>query len=183
MTPFAERISKHEDNCSQQNIDLILSARLRGKKVGKLAKLLDDVTRQWDPGVETDVISWKLLYRWGAIVAGARCPAVTHIFGDMVMDKLEKQAEKYKTKLARKMKNGSVLDIVPQPSPPTDREPVPQLVRTKRFPVKPMPVEEALLQMNLLGHDFFVFRNADTEEVNVVYRRKDGNYGLIEPLR
>jgi putative sigma-54 modulation protein len=46
-----------------------------------------------------------------------------------------------------------------------------------------MPVEEALLQMNLLGHDFFVFRNADTEEVNVVYRRKDGNYGLIEPLR
>ena len=55
------------------------------------------------------------------------------------------------------------------------------VVRTKRFPLKPMAVEEAILQMNLLTHSFFVFINADTETVNVVYRRKDGKYGLIEP--
>ncbi len=57
----------------------------------------------------------------------------------------------------------------------------PRMVRTKRFPMKPMNLDEAVMQMNLLGHDFFVFNNGETELVNVVYRRKDGNYGLIEP--
>ena len=56
-----------------------------------------------------------------------------------------------------------------------------KIVKTKRFPVKPMDLEEATLQMNLINHDFYVFTNAETEEVNVLYRRKDGNYGLIEP--
>jgi putative sigma-54 modulation protein len=57
----------------------------------------------------------------------------------------------------------------------------PLLVRSKRFTVKPMSPEEAAAQMELVGHDFFVFRNAETDQVNVIYRRKDGNYGLIEP--
>ena len=56
-----------------------------------------------------------------------------------------------------------------------------QIIRTKRFAIKPMTVEEAVMQMNLIGHSFFVFSNAESEEVNVVYRRKDGHYGLIEP--
>jgi putative sigma-54 modulation protein len=55
------------------------------------------------------------------------------------------------------------------------------IVKTKRFAVKPMAVDEAVMQMNLINHDFYVFANAETEEVNVVYRRKDGRYGLIEP--
>jgi putative sigma-54 modulation protein len=55
------------------------------------------------------------------------------------------------------------------------------VVKTKRFAVKPAEVEEAILQMDLLGHNFYVFRNALTDEVNVVYRRRDGHYGLIEP--
>ena len=57
----------------------------------------------------------------------------------------------------------------------------PQIVRTKQFPVKPMTAEEAVLQLELVGHDFFVFRDADSNEVNVVYRRRQGGYGLIEP--
>ncbi|MEJ5185784.1 MAG: sigma 54 modulation/S30EA ribosomal C-terminal domain-containing protein, partial [Candidatus Geothermincolales bacterium] len=57
----------------------------------------------------------------------------------------------------------------------------PRIVKTKSFTLKPMTPEEACLQMDLLGHDFFVFVNAETEQTNVVYRRKDGNYGLIEP--
>ena len=56
-----------------------------------------------------------------------------------------------------------------------------KVVRSKRFALKPMDVEEAIMQMNLLGHSFFVFFNPQSEEVNVVYKRKDGNYGLIEP--
>ena len=57
----------------------------------------------------------------------------------------------------------------------------PQIVRTKHFPVKPMTAEEAVLQFELVGHDFFVFRDADSNEVNIVYRRRQGGYGLIEP--
>ena len=55
------------------------------------------------------------------------------------------------------------------------------IVKTKQFAVKPMTAEEAVLQLELIGHDFFVFRNAESTGVNVVYRRRDGNYGLIEP--
>jgi putative sigma-54 modulation protein len=57
----------------------------------------------------------------------------------------------------------------------------PRVVKVKRFALKPMDVEEAVMQMELLGHDFFVFSNAETDQVNVVYKRRDGNYGLIEP--
>ena len=57
------------------------------------------------------------------------------------------------------------------------------LVKTKKFPVAVMDVEEAILQMNLLGHEFFMFRSGETGEINVVYRRKDGNYGLLEPVQ
>ena len=63
----------------------------------------------------------------------------------------------------------------------TEADVEPSLVRSKRFSIKPMSPEEAAAQMELLGHDFYVFRNAETEQVNVLYRRKDGNYGLIEP--
>ena len=62
-----------------------------------------------------------------------------------------------------------------------EEEESPRIVRVKRFEMKPMDPEEAVFQMEALGHDFFVFRNAKTDEINVVYRRKDGNYGLIEP--
>jgi putative sigma-54 modulation protein len=56
-----------------------------------------------------------------------------------------------------------------------------KIVKTKKFAIKPMDPQEAVMQMDLLGHNFFVFTNAETDEVNVVYKRKDGNYGLIEP--
>ena len=93
---------------------------------------------------------------------------------DNVMEKLEKQIEKYRTKLLKRDK----VEVV---QPPREAEEQGLIVKVKRFPIKPMTSEEATMQMELLGHDFFVFLNADTEEVNVLYRRKDGNYGLIEP--
>lgn len=98
---------------------------------------------------------------------------------DRVVEKLEKQIAKYKTKLAKKVKGGAIKDLVIEI--PEQTSPEPRLIRTKRFAIKPMSIDEAIMQMNLLGHSFFVFSNADTEEVNVLYRRKDGNYGLIEP--
>jgi len=97
---------------------------------------------------------------------------------DLVVEKLERQVDRYRTKIARRLRTAP-------PSAPLSQEAelddVPRLVRTKRFPMKPMTFEEAVMQMNLLGHDFFVFNNGDTETVNVVYRRRDGHYGLIEP--
>lgn len=95
---------------------------------------------------------------------------------DKVMDKIMKQVEKYKTRLMQKRSRAAK-------EYEADLEPIPdtKIVRIKRFALKPITVDEAIMQMNLLGHDFFVFRNAETEAVSVVYRRKDGNYGLIEP--
>ncbi|MBE6055430.1 sigma 54 modulation/S30EA ribosomal C-terminal domain-containing protein, partial [Clostridium sp.] len=99
---------------------------------------------------------------------------------DMVIDKLERQIRKQKTKLQRKIHDGSLrFQYIPDYESGENKET--QIVKTKKFAMKPMSSEEAVLQMELLVHNFFVYQNADTEEVNVIYRRKDGNYGLIEP--
>lgn len=99
---------------------------------------------------------------------------------DQVVEKLEKQMAKYRTRLSKKIKGLSIKEMAVNSVEKAAEEEGPRLVRTKRFAMKPMSVEEAIMQMNLLGHSFFVFTNAENEEVNVVYRRKDGNYGLIE---
>lgn len=100
---------------------------------------------------------------------------------DNVVEKLERQVRKYKTRMNKQIKNLSVLDLIPDTNKNIRDEEEPRIVKTKRFAVKPMAVEEAVLQMDLLGHNFFVFLDATTEEVTVVYKRNDGNYGLIEP--
>ncbi len=105
---------------------------------------------------------------------------------DLVIEKLERQIRKHKTKLERRFRNGGFRmepTAAPAPAGGTDSGEEYPVVKTKRFAVKPMDVQEAIMQMNLINHEFFVFRDAKTEEVNVVYRRKDGNYGLIEPSR
>jgi putative sigma-54 modulation protein len=97
---------------------------------------------------------------------------------DLVTEKLERQILRYKERI--------VGHGTPRSGPEVRggggaEAAEPRVVKTKRFAVKPATVDEAVLQMNLLGHSFYVFRNAKTDEVNVVYRRKDGHYGLIEP--
>ncbi|TYP75747.1 ribosome hibernation-promoting factor, HPF/YfiA family [Paenibacillus methanolicus] len=103
---------------------------------------------------------------------------------DVVVDKLERQIRKYKTKVNRKYRQESgIRTLFREDAPPArinEDEEDWELVRTKRFTLKPMDVEEAILQMNMVGHSFFVFANAETKEVNVVYKRGDGRYGLIE---
>lgn len=100
---------------------------------------------------------------------------------DNVVEKLEKQIDKYKTKISKKIKAETIREIPGGSEGNTYHYDDPQIVRTKRFAMKPMSLEEAVMQMNLLGHNFFVFSNAETDEVNVVYMRNDGNYGHIEP--
>lgn len=115
----------------------------------------------------------------GMILRGEESTGDMYASTDLVVDKLEKQIEKYKGKLQKR--GARFVDNLRAPVAVNAEEDGPRLVRTKRFTIKPMPVDEAVLQMNLLGHNFFVFSNAETEQVNVVYKRKDGNYGLIEP--
>lgn len=99
---------------------------------------------------------------------------------DMVMDKLTKQMRKHKTKIEKRYHKHESIRAAQIPDYEGEQEDK-QIVKTKSFPIKPMDPEEAVLQMEMLHHDFFVFMNGETDEVNVVYIRKDGNYGLIEP--
>lgn len=107
---------------------------------------------------------------------------------DLVVDKLERQIRKYKTKVNRKVRQevgykNLFKDDVVTPVHLLEEEDEYEVVRTKRFTLKPMDVEEAILQMNMVGHNFFVFANSDSSQVNVVYKRADGKYGLIEPAQ
>jgi putative sigma-54 modulation protein len=102
-----------------------------------------------------------------------------------VADKIERQILRYKEKIVEHVGRGPRRSRGRGEISQGEAEPFsgdgPRIVKTKRFAMKPLSPDEAALQMNLLGHNFFVFRNARTEEVNVLYRRQDGDYGLIEP--
>ncbi|SCY86320.1 ribosome hibernation-promoting factor, HPF/YfiA family [Alkaliphilus peptidifermentans] len=101
---------------------------------------------------------------------------------DKVVDKLSRQLRKHKTKLENRNIKFETIRFENIPALKEDEGFIePKIVKTKRFAIKPMSSEEAVLQMELIGHNFFVYANSDTDEVNVVYKRKDGNYGLIEP--
>jgi putative sigma-54 modulation protein len=92
------------------------------------------------------------------------------------LDKMQRQIERYKGKRWTKKPLPG-----PEPVETVEEEAPPRIVRTKRFTMQPMATEEAIEQMELLGHDFFVFFNDEHGEINVVYRRKDGDYGLLQP--
>ena len=98
---------------------------------------------------------------------------------DRAVESLERQIRKNKTRLEKKVRNGAFV-IEENDNDEYDEEPEFK-IRTKTFPFKPMSPEEAILQMNLLGHSFFAFTDAETSAVCVVYKRKDGDYGLIIP--
>lgn len=104
---------------------------------------------------------------------------------DKIVDVIERQIRKNKTRLAKKLKKDSTLDnTLLSGSSYTEGEDKKEfeVVKTKRFIIKPMSIEEAILQMNLLGHSFFIFKNMETNEVNIVYKRKDKKYAVIESI-
>ena len=114
----------------------------------------------------------------GVILRGEEATSDMYKSLDLVEEKLERQIRKQKTKLSRK-NNGSLRFAENNIDVKSEEEG--KLVRVKKFGVKPMDSEEAILQMDLLGHNFFVYQDADSNKVNVIYKRKDGDYGLLEP--
>lgn len=149
-----------------------------GKKLVKLEKYLDlteaQVTLTVEKGTHKVEVTMPVN---GMIIRGEEETADMYASVDLVVEKLEKQINKYKGRFSKKVRGeGKVTAIADDYI-----YEAPKIMKTKRFAIKPMPVDEAVMQMNLLGHSFFVFSNAETEEINVIYKRKDGHYGLIEP--
>ena len=121
----------------------------------------------------------------GSIIRSEQTSSDMYVSIDLVEEVIERQLRKYKNKLVAKSQ-GHPTAAVPSGSikkefiESSDDDEI-RIVRTKKFGIKPMFPEDACIQMELLGHSFFVFSNAETDEVNVVYKRKDGSFGLIEP--
>lgn len=116
----------------------------------------------------------------GTMIRAEQDSSDMYVSIDLVEEIIERQIKKYKTKIVDKKQSAlSFSDAFLQEE--AEQEEVINIVKTKRFAMKPMDPEEACIQMELLGHNFFVFLNAETEQVNVVYKRKANSYGLIEP--
>ena len=152
------------------------------KKIDKLGKFFNDeasadivVSEQKDKMiVEVTIRTADMIYR-----AEERNEEVYNAADDIV-DSITRQIRKNKTRLAKRLREGISKEIDFFTDIPEENDDVIKIVKTKTHQVKPMSAEEAVLQMNLLGHSFYIFKNAQTNTTDIVYRRKDGNYGLIE---
>ena len=116
----------------------------------------------------------------GSIIRAEQDSSDMYVSVDLVEEIIERQIKKYKTKIVDKKQSALAFSEAFLQEEAEQEETV-NIVKTKRFAMKPMDAEEACVQMELLGHNFFMFLNADTNEVNVVYKRKGNSYGLIEP--
>jgi len=179
-----------------KNIQLTDSLRSYAEnKVGKLERFYDQITHadvslivEKNKNVEETHKVEITLHANGTIIRGEESTISMYSSIDVAVDKLERQLKKYKQKLytslsREKRREGIAPQSMLEMQVEEKLEPIaePRIVRSKRFSMKPMDPEEAALQMELLGHDFHVFLNPETNLINVVYKRKDGNYGLIEP--
>lgn len=179
-----------------KNLDVTESLRdYAQKKLSRVFKNVDGVINTElelsvikNPSVQANQIAEVTLFASGTVIRGEESSDNMYASIDLVTDKIERQIRRYKQKLRHrghaplKTSQAVVTELAPpleegEEAPPAERE----IVRSKTFAFKPMTPEDAALQMELLGHDFYVFQNQQTEQVNVIYHRKDGNYGLIEP--
>ena len=151
------------------------------KKLTKLDKFFDDDTEakitmsveKSRQKIEATIYSHNTIFRVEQVTSDM------YVTMDKVIDDMERQIRKNKTRLEKKLRkeafvDSGVIDV------PVEEETEFNIIKTKTFTTKPMSNEEAILQMNLLGHTFFVYKNAENEKNNIVYKRKDGNYGIIE---
>lgn len=116
----------------------------------------------------------------GSVIRAEEVSDDMYVSIDLVQEIIERQMRKHKTRLTNRYRSGGLFQPSYLEMEVDDPDEV-RIVRTKRFAIKPMDPEEACLEMELSGHSFFVFRNSETDDVNVVYKRKGNTYGLIEP--
>lgn len=167
------------------------------EKIGRLGKYMTDGSRceveiwtEKNPSIADNQVVEATVFTKGPVIRAREATPDIYASIDLVSAKLERQVKKYRGKLvarsqgAHKEALASEGFLAPEePEEPAEETFTPRIVKTKQFLIKPMTPEEAALQLELIGHDFFVFTNAETQETAVVYRRRDGNYGLIEAQR
>jgi putative sigma-54 modulation protein len=163
-------------------------------KLRKLERQLADPTKveleltvEKNPSIAESHVAEATIWTKGPTLRARESATDVRASIDLLVDKLERQVTRYREKRQRSRHghghgHAKANGVAPLPEgvPVIAGEEAPLIVKTKQFTVKPMSAEEAVLQLELVGHDFFVFRSDETDEVNVVYRRNDGNYGLIE---
>jgi putative sigma-54 modulation protein len=165
------------------------------EKIGRLGKYLFDgatcdveFLAEKNPSIAANQVVEATIYTKGPVIRAREASTDMYTSVDLVADKLERQVKKYRGKLIARSQ-GSHREVVANQGLHLPEEPEaealehgesPRIVKVKQFMVKPMTPEEAALQLELVGHDFFVFTNSESQETAVVYRRRDGDYGLIE---
>ena len=167
-----------------KNVEVTESIRTYAEgKLRKLERHLNDPTRvevelavERNPSISQNHVAEATVWTKGPVLRARESSSDMKASIDRLADNLSRQVKRYREKKRRRPGRAEATEAVP-PSP----ESQPQIVKTKHFAVNPMTAEEAVLQLELVGHDFFVFKNSESGEVNVVYRRRDSTYGLIEP--
>lgn len=171
-----------------KNLDVTDSIRSYAEqKLKKLDKQLNDATEvelelrvEKNPSIAANQIAEATVWTKGPTLRAREASEDMRASIDQLTEKLVRQVRHYRDKRSYRGSRNHVP--VDEGVPPLQDDQLDQqIVKTKQFPVKPMTAEEAVLQLELIGHDFFVFRNVETDQVNVVYRRNNGGYGLIEP--
>lgn len=157
------------------------------KKLNKFTRMFDDeatanVTVTLEKNRQTVEVTIK---NRGLIYRSEHTDKEMNDALDKVVDSLGRQIRKNKCKLEKRLRSADIDEFIKEENVSEEEVALVngdyKVVRVKHFDIKPLMIEEAILQMNMLGHKFFMFKNNDTDEINVVYVRKDGTYGLIEP--
>jgi putative sigma-54 modulation protein len=156
------------------------------EKLGKLERQLHELTRvelelavEKNPSIAANQVAEATIWTKGPVLRAREASSDMRASIDQLTEKLLRQVKHYRDRRTRRSGRGNGVPSGGAHAMPEENEA--QIVKTKQFAVKPMSPEEAVLQLELIGHDFFVFQSADSGEVNVVYRRNGGGYGLIEP--
>ena len=157
------------------------------RKLSKLERQLKDprieleLTVERNPSVAANHVAEATIWTRGPVLRAREASSDMRASIDQLVEKLERQVKRYRSQGKARRRKARANGPAEEAMPVVADEAEPLIVKTKQFTVNPMTPEDAVLQLELIGHDFFVFRSADTGDVNVVYRRRDGNYGLIEP--
>lgn len=151
-------------------------------KIGKLEKYFNpDTEIHVTLSVEKDMQKIEVTIPVkGTVIRSEQTSSDMYVSIDLVEEIIERQLKKYKSKIVDKQERAASFKQEFIEEEVAEEEDI-KIIKTKRFGIKPMFPEDACIEMELLGHDFFVFRNAETDQVNVVYKRKGNTYGLIEP--
>jgi putative sigma-54 modulation protein len=170
---------------------------LQERHIDEVSRVELELMFEKNPSIADPNVAEATIFTRGPVIRAKESSDDMYAAIDLVTDKLQRRVKKYHDKVYHKNerhardKVGAALSVEePQAeapaAAPAEIAPPPldghgRIVKTKQFALKPMGVDEATLQLELVGHDFFVFTNADTDSTNIVYRRRDGHYGLIEP--